>query len=66
MSCFQPEGEPHNACPLDPASTSTKEQVKDHDDQDEVNATAAIVADSRTHVITAAAKEKNEDYQNDD
>jgi hypothetical protein len=41
---------------LEPSSVSAEEQVEDYQQDDEVYATAAIIADTWPHVVTAAAK----------
>jgi hypothetical protein len=43
---------------LEPAPSSSKEQVDDHQRKNETDATATVVAHSRTHVVAATAEEK--------
>jgi hypothetical protein len=47
-------------------STSAKDQVDDDNYQDEVDDTSAVIAKSRSHIITATAEEEHEDNEKND
>jgi hypothetical protein len=42
---------------LDSRATSGEEEVDDNDQQDQAEATAAVVADTRSHVVAATTKQ---------
>jgi hypothetical protein len=44
---------------------SCKKQVQNHDQQDQAQSTPAVVTDTRSHVVAAAANQQKEDYQED-
>lgn len=52
------QGRQEGSDSLEPASSSSKEQVDDHQRKNETDATATVVPDSGTHVVAATAEEK--------
>jgi hypothetical protein len=43
---------------LNPVATPAEEQIKDDNQQNQAKTAPAVVADARTHVVSAAAKQK--------
>ena len=50
---------------LHPSSSSAKYEVDDHESDDKTEASAAIIANTRTHGIPAAAENKEKNYENE-
>jgi hypothetical protein len=50
--------------PLDSRPAPAEDEEEDHDQQDQVESATAVVADARSHVVTAPADQQEQDYQN--
>jgi hypothetical protein len=50
---------------LESASPPSKKQIKDDDQEDEAEATAAVVAEAWTHIVATAAEEQEKDHKNE-
>jgi len=48
--------EPYSQILLQPASASAEQQVNDHKGKNEAKATTAVIADTGSHVVAAAAE----------
>jgi len=51
---------------LEGSATSAEDQVEDHDDQDQINDAAAIVANPGSHIVSATAENQQKNDEKDD
>ena len=50
---------------LKPPAASSKDQEKNDYQQDEVEATATVIAEPWAHIVATATKEQQKDHEND-
>ena len=51
---------------LEPPTAPPKEQEENNDEQNEAEATPAVVAEARAHIVSAAAEKEQKDHENND
>ncbi len=50
---------------LNPPATSSEQKIKNHQQQNEIETPAAVISDTRAHVIPAAAEQHQENHENE-